>query len=186
MTLLYTGKQFYTEAPSDEGDVRSTVTIVDGEDITPTATADPEYNHVETDVDTEGGLTTRDLSSRVHASEQYVPAAGNANADPVAAINAQVSTAGAAPAKEASGVWGHGSAYWQDSTEPTIRDGAEFNDVYFSANRPTIQEGTLDYMIPNRYPDDSTAQSAQEASVLAARKAASAAMYQRFLDDRTN
>lgn len=186
MTLLY-GRSQYHEGASDVDDVRSTVTIVDGEDITPEAKSDPEFNHVDTDPDTEGGLTTRDVSDRVHASEPVaLDVAGNATTDFSGPIDSQVSTSGTAAARESAGEWGRGTARYTDSIEPVIREGAEFNDVYFSAKRPTIQDGALDYMVASRQPDDGTAEANAASSAAAARKAAAAAMYQRFLDDRTN
>lgn len=179
-TLLFTG-EFRGEAPSDEGDVRSTITVVDHE--SPDAVADhrPDFNSNETDPDTEGGLTTRDVADWVSPSQQYKPIPGNANTD-FSALDSRISAVGTAAQREEAGQWGHGSQQWSDATEPTIREGAAFDDVYFSASRPPIQDGTLDYMLPSRRPDTQDAESVQRAVQAAQRKATQAALYQTFLE----
>lgn len=184
MSTLLFGRQAYVEPAEGADEARSTITVVDNESATPEATTAPEFNHVEKDPDTEGGLTTRDVSDIVHGSERFAPVAGNANTD-FSTLDNQVSSSGTAASRESGGQWGHGTARWSDATEPTIREGASFNDTYFSANRPTIQEGSLDYMTAPRNPDDATAAGTNAAATVAARKAATAAMYQRFLDDGT-
>ncbi|HJY05897.1 MAG TPA: hypothetical protein VJ323_06245 [Bryobacteraceae bacterium] len=183
-TLLY-GQQHYVEGASDEADARSTVTVVDHDGIKPEATTRPEFNNVERDPDTEGGLTTRDVSDYVEGRERYAPASGNANTDFSVIVDSQISTAGDAPAREAAGQWGHGSMQWSDATEPAIREGANFDNVYFAAEKAPIQDGAHDYMIPARYPDDASAQGSQEAAKIASRKAAEASLYARFLQERT-
>lgn len=185
MSTLLLGQNFAGEAPSDEGDVRSTITVIDNESPTAVAERSPDFNSMERDPDTEGGLTDRNVSDYVVASERWVPDVGNANRDFAAPINSQVSTSGTAAARESAGQWGHGSARYSDATEPTIRDGAQFDNQYFSAGRPPIQDGSIDYMIPSRTPDDKTAQDSQQAANAAARQAARAAVYQRFLNERT-
>lgn len=182
-TLLY-GQQHYAEGASDESDVRSTITVVDHDGIKPEAVTRPEFNSVERDPDTEGGLTPRDVSDYVEGRERYAPVAGNANTDFSAPIDNQISTAGDAPNREAGGQWGHGSMQWSDATEPAIREGAQFDNVYFAAERPPIQDGAVDYMIPARYPDDSVAQGSQEAARQNARAAAESSLYARFLQER--
>lgn len=180
MTLLYLERN---GAPMDEGDIRSTTNVVDPDGSEAVAVASPDFNSMERDPDTEGGLTTRGVADKVAASEQYLPLIGNANTDFAAPINSQVSTAGTAAAREAAGQWGHGSAQWTEAIEPTIRPGTEFDRTYFRATRPPIQDGALDYMIPARRPDTDQAASDQAASANASR-AAMANLYQSFLESR--
>ena len=184
MSTLLLGSNFAGEAPQDDGDVRSTITVVDHESPDATAERRPDFNSSEQDPDTEGGLTDRQVSDFVTPSEQWVPDVGNANRDFSAPIDSQVSTAGTAANRELSGQWGHGSMHWQDATEPTIREGAFFDDVYFAARRPPIQDGAHDYMLPSRNPDDKTAQDSKAVALAASREASRRAMYQRFLTDR--
>lgn len=185
MSTLLLSQNHAASMPADDSEVRSTITVVNNEAPPSVASDLPDYNTAERDPDTEGGLTPRAVSDFVVPSERWVPEVGNANTDFSAPIDNQVSTSGTAAAREMSGRWGHGSARWSDATEPTIREGAAFNDTYFAANRPGIQDGTLDYMIPSRTPDDKSAQDQQVAANAAAHQAARAALYQRFLSDRT-
>lgn len=178
MTLLYVARD---HVPLEEGDVRSTTNVVRPDDTSATATVRPEWNGPERDPDTEGGLTPRSVSDKVNASEQYAPAVGNANTDFNARVDDQVSTSGTAAAREAAGQWGHGTGYSQESLEPAIVRGTEFADTYFRASRPPIQDGTLDYMVPTRRPDNAGAVASQAATKAAARQA-SASLYQAWLE----
>ena len=180
MTLLYLERN---GAPMDEGDVRSTTNVVSPDGSEAVADRSPEFNTMERDPDTEGGLTTRSVADKVNASEQYAPLIGNANTDFAGPINDQVSTSGTAAAREAAGQWGHGTAQWSESIEPTIRPGTEFDRTYFRASRPPIQDGALDYMIPARRPDSAQAGSDIAAANNASR-AAVAGLYQTFLESR--
>ena len=183
-TLLY-GQQ-RADIPGDGDDARSTISVVRPDEPTATAERSPEFNAIpETDPDTGGGLTTRQVSDYVVGSERYVPNIGNANADFAGPINSQVSTSGRAPSEEAAGRWGHGTLRRSEALEPTIREGAAFDNVYFSAKRPPIQDGALDYMQRSRNPDDATAEQVAAAAKEAARRAASADLYRRFLESRS-
>lgn len=184
MSTLLLGSNFAGESAMDEDDVRSTITVVDNESPTATAEREPEFNTMERDPDTEGGLTDRSVSDFVSPSVRWVPNVGNANTDFSAPIDSQVSSSGTAAQREMEGQWGHGSARWSDATEPTIREGQAFDDMYFKANRPAIQDGSMDYMTASRTPDDASAQDSVVASKEASAKAARAAMYQRFLENR--
>src|SRR5690242_20621480 len=130
MSTLLLGSNFAGEAPSDEDDVRSTITVIDNESPTAVAEREPEYNAMERDPDTEGGLTNRNVSDYVVPSERWVPDVGNANTNFARPIDEQVSTSGTAAQRELEGQWGHGSARWSDATEPTIREGQAFDDMY--------------------------------------------------------
>lgn len=171
------------EVTPDDGDVRSTTNVIDNDASSAVAETRPDFNANESDPDTEGGLTPREVSDYVTPGQRYVPNVGNANTDFAAPINSQVSTAGRAPAEEMAGRWGHGAMQWSDATEPTIREGGAFDDVYFSANRPPIQDGTMDYMIPARRPDTADAESISRGSKAESRAAARRSMYQTFLDN---
>lgn len=180
MTLLYLERN---DVPMDEGDVRSTTNVVSPDGSEAVATRSPEYNSMERDPDTEGGLTTRGVADKVNASERYPRAVGNANTDFASRINDQVSTSGTAAAREEAGQWGHGTTQWTEAIEPTVRPGTEFDRTYFRATRPPIQDGALDYMVPARRPDTEQAGSDLAASRNAAR-AATANLYQSFLEGR--
>ena len=186
MSLLVLGSTHYAESPQDEGDVRSTVNVVNNDKQPAVAESTPDFNATERDPDTEGGLTTRAVADHVTPSTQYQRPNSNANTDFAAPIDSQISTSGSAAAREDAGQWGHGTLHYQNATEPTIREGAAFEDVYFAAVKPPIQDGTLDYMIPSRTPDDGTSQTVQQASKAAARRAVERNAYQRFLEDRTS
>jgi hypothetical protein len=180
MTLLYVSRN---HVPLDEGDVRSTTNVVNPDDESANAKAAPEFNTVERDPDTEGGLTPRAVSDKANASVHYPPLIGNANAPFDALVNAQVSTSGTAAQREIAGEWGHGTGYFQEAIEPTIRPGTEFDNTYFKASRPPIQDGTMDYMLPSRRPDTAVSGGDQAAANRAAREAR-ANLYQAFLEGR--
>lgn len=169
---------------SDEEHVRATVTVVE-DDTDAVETKRPDFNDADTDPDTGGGLTTRQLASNVTPSSQYAPFIGNANDDLNARIDDQVSTSGTAAAREATGEWGHGTLHIQDATEPTIRDGGAFGEDYFHTGDRIVQDGTGAYMSSNRYADDATASAAQELAQRASRDASNGAIYARFHNEVT-
>lgn len=169
---------------SDEEHVRATVTVVE-DDSTAVEDQRPEYNDADTDPDTGGGLTTRQLASKVYPSEQYTPNVGNANDDLYSRVNSQVSTSGTAAQRESDGAWGHGTLHVQDATEPTIRDGSAFGEDYFHTGERIVQDGSGAYMTASRYSDDATASAAQELAQRASRDSANGALYARFHDGMT-
>lgn len=174
------------ETPREENDVRSTTNVV--REDAPSAVADhtPQFNETDIfDPETEGGLTDRNLYGHVVPSQQYVPAIGNANTDFGAPIDSQISTAGTAPARESAGEWGHGSMQIVESIEPTIREGGAMGNDYFSAQTRQIQRGMRTDLVGARNPDGSDAASDQQVGKTAARDAANAALYARFLEQTT-
>lgn len=184
MSTLLLGSNYAGEAPSDEGDVRSTITVVDHDSPTAVAETSPEFNTAERDPDTEGGLTTRQVADKVNPSEQYPRPVSNANTDFAAPINSQVSTSGTAAEREESGQWGHGTMQWSEALEPVYREGAAFDNIYFSARRSPIQDGAPDSMRPARPASDSVAAHDKAAAAEAARKAATANLYAQFTAER--
>ncbi|HEY6018773.1 MAG TPA: hypothetical protein VIY48_02455 [Candidatus Paceibacterota bacterium] len=166
--------------PQDENSVRSTVTTV-VPDAPPSVEEErPQFNAFDSDPDTQGGLTTRQMASyRAPSVRTPHPAESTANVDYSAPIDNQISTAGRAPSLEAAGVWGHGSANWQDATEPTIRPGAQFGADYFAAHARHAQHGIGAYMQPSRNPDDLSAM-AQAQAANNSRRAAQEAIYDQF------
>lgn len=113
----------------------------------------PEFNEVQTDPNPELGFVNRQLAGDWHEGEQYAPFWIGQQADQNASnqrIAEQVSTSGVAPAKEASGEFGHGTLKHSIAIEPTgdLRDGGRLSNDYFVANDPNIQSVMSDQMQP--------------------------------------
>ena len=175
-TLLYGIRD---SVSPDEAEVRSTVTVVDNDASSAEADNAPDFNEFESDPDTEGGLTTRQVASHVVPSTQSVnPALAQANTEHNEIINRQVSSSGTAAAREAAGMWGHGTLQFAEGIEPTIRDGAAFGEEFFAADRDAIQTGSGDYMTPT--PSDYSNEKVQATANRNARQAASP--YSKFLE----
>lgn len=146
-TLLY--GMVRTAVPADEAEIRSTTDVVDHDAPSAEMDSAPDFGEFDSDPDTEGGLTSRQLASHVIPSVQSVnPALAEANSEHNAIIDRQVSSSGTAAAREAAGEWGHGTLHIQEGIEPTIRDGAAFGEEYFKAERDPIQTGMGAYMTP--------------------------------------
>lgn len=157
--LLFTPNR--SAVPSSSEEVRTTITVVDNDAAPAVAERAPGYNDVDTDHDTAGGLTPRQLGAFVVPSVRYVPHVGNANSTELFdRVNDQVSTSGTAAAREAAGVWGHGTLKITESIEPAVHDGAQLGADYFAAStRPLAGSG--DQMSPAQSADpDTVAQSA--------------------------
>jgi len=149
-TLLY-GMQ-RTPIPAGDNEVRSTVNVVDAEAPPATQEHVTDWNETFTDPDTEGGITSRQESSHVRATERFLPLIPDKSYSSNRIINEQVSSSGEAAAKEARGEWGHGTMKIVEGIEPTIRDGAALGADYFVAN-PRQQAHAGNYMTPSQ-PDD--------------------------------
>lgn len=153
-----------SSVPSDEQTVRATTEKIDI-DAAPAVQKDaPEIGEVETDSNPNlSGLATRQLASQWVDGEQFTPAwLGNVDADSVnsAIIDGQVSSSGTAAAREASGVFGHGSMSYAIGIEPVqgLSPGGQFGNNYFAADRPGIQSTSGAYMSsPPGYDKDVTA-----------------------------
>lgn len=169
-TLLY---GFNRRAiPEDEAVVRSTVTVVQADAPSSELSSTPDFNETVTDDTTEGGLTPRQMGPHMTAIQRAVPHhAGRANTDYSVRVDSQVSSSGTAAAREESGQWGHGSMQISEMIEPVIRDGAAFDDLYFTANeRPLAHAGaTLEESAPT---DEITAALAHAQGVKNSRQAA--------------
>lgn len=152
-TLLYTAGA-RSKVPDTVENASSTVTVVT-DDAPSTMPAPPDTNELRTDPQTDGGLTTHNLSSYVVPREFYHPNIGDANSwgRTQEALNSSISTVGSAAQREASGDWGHGTLPYLVGIEPTI-NGTAFNETYFDARTPDIQEGAGAYMTPARQTDD--------------------------------
>lgn len=133
----------------DEAEVRSTTNVIDADAPSAEMDSAPDFNEFDSDPDTEGGITSRQLASHVIPSVQSLnPVLAEANTEHNAIVDRQVSTSGTAAGREASGVWGHGTLQVLEGIEPTIREGAAFGEDFFSAERDGIQTGMGNYMTP--------------------------------------
>ena len=144
-TLLYS----WGPVQRDEAVIRSTTNVIDNDAPSATETASPGFNELENDKSEAGGLTPNQLSSHIEPSQRYVPAIGNASEDLFTDVNKQVSSSGTAAQREAQGHWGHGTYLAVEGIEPTIVDGQQFKEEYFSAYRPLAPNGSsTDFMLP--------------------------------------
>lgn len=172
--------QFHLPISQDEAEVRSTVTVVDHDQPSSVQDSAPDFNELDIDPHTEGGLTRHDMASHVIGSERYIPAAGNANQDLNAQVNNQVSSSGTAAAREAAGQWGHGTFKAVEGIEPVIRDGNVLGSDYFASNeRPAA--GSDSYMTPAQASDPQTIAQAQTTGTGNSRDAAASSMYGQML-----
>lgn len=109
----------------------------------------PEWNDVPTDTSGQlSGLAPRQLAGDLHESEQYAPSMEIALEGQQFGhiIDNQISSSGTAAAREAAGIYGHGTEQYAVSLEPVIRPGARFSSDYFVSNPLNVQEGSGDYM----------------------------------------
>ncbi len=172
--------------PADEAIVRSTTAIVNDDAPAAEMPDAPDYNETETDPNPYLGMTSRQVASHVIASEKYVPPTmGEANAEHNEIVNRQVSTSGTAAAREAAGVWGHGTMQIVEGIEPTIRPGTEFGPEYFTAGERGAQEGVSSYMTPAQVADPATEAQAGATAQAGSRDAVNASMFQAYLDSVT-
>lgn len=135
--------------PQNENEVRSTVEPV-RTDAPPELDKPPEWNEFETD-DSGSlvGLSPRTVGSDTRDSEQYVPWWQQfANENHNKLIDDQVSSSGAAAARESHGEQGHGTMQYAIGIDPQIRDGAAFGNEYFTSHDADIQDGAGTYMTP--------------------------------------
>lgn len=170
--------------PTSDAEVRSTVTRVD--DTDPPAVQDhaPEWNETDTDPDTLGGLTRRSLASHVIGSVRSVPNVGASSQDEHnGIIDRQVSSSGVAPAKEATGEWGHGTLQIVEGIEPTIVDGQQLGADYFTVGPK--QPANITGLTPAQPADISASGDAQVKTNEASRRAAQASMYSAYLTAQT-
>src|SRR3954466_4184926 len=121
MTSLMMGQLWTSVVPADEAVVRRTAVPVDDDKPAAMQTDMPVMGEVETDHDPNLGMVNRQLASKWVAPTRSAPAWAGQVAEQYqhnALIDHQVSTAGVAPAKEASGQWGHGTVAYAVGIEP--------------------------------------------------------------------
>lgn len=151
MTSLLYGSVSNAGVPADENIVRMTTAPVTPD--APAAMADtaPDHNEVETDTNPLLGMATRQVASTWHEGQQYSPswagavdAADNHNA----IVDRRISSSGTAAAREAAGVFGHGTLKYAEGIEtPTdMRDGGKFGNEYFKTADRDVQATSGDYM----------------------------------------
>lgn len=147
--------------PSPSGDeVTSTVTVVDNNAPEAMQTTAPERGRLETDPDTEGGLTTRSLGSQVHPRvKPAVIDSALARGDHAVAMNREYADRGTAAEREKAGQWGHGTIYSQDGIErPALTtDGMQFTEDYFKAPERPLQADMRESLTPVQQMDGKTA-----------------------------
>lgn len=159
--------------------VRSTVTRVDKDADASVATGTPERNLLETDPSTDGGLTTHQVASQVSPAERYAPShSATAHSSHEDARNNSWSAAGTAAAREASGQWGHGTAYSQDAMT-RIPDGTEFREDYFQRDRRGMNEHVTPQMMP-LHDDPAALQDVSDAGREMSREPNTVNIYQAF------
>jgi hypothetical protein len=110
----------------------------------------------ETDVDTEGGITTRQLAPFVVPSEQFVPIPETEPRDYFSRVNSQVSSSGTAAQREREGRQGPGTYPDRVSLTPAIMDGAGMTNTYFEADKAIPQETAGAYLTPGNNPEAQT------------------------------
>ena len=134
--------------PQDDTQARSTIEPIRDDGENAELKEAPEYNEFETDNSGElVGLSPRDVSGHTVDIEKYPPWwAEKASADLNHITDDQVSTSGTAAQRELAGQQGHGTTQYEESLEPTVRDGATFGDDYFVTAAKDIQEGMGAYM----------------------------------------
>lgn len=156
--------------PQDASIVRATTGPID-DDTPAELNAAPEWNQSAADPHTHAGLDSHYVTGFTHESVNYPPAYPDlARHDYNAVIDDQVSSAGRAPMIEATGVWGHGSAQWQESLQPVIRDGVVIGNTVFLSNDMPVQQGAARPMLPDQQ-DQSWAGVAQQMAIARSRAA---------------
>lgn len=176
-TLLY-GLQ-RAPIPTDEAEVRSTVTESVPDAPPAEAAGAPEFNEVETDTSTHTGLVTRQVASDWHQPEKYAPSWAD-RANPTASfasVNGRIDSDGTAAAREMAGQFGHGTMGYAVGIEPVIRDGGQYGADYFAVDRPDLQDGMGNQMSLAPGIDHDTTGAVAGAAKAATRDATAASTY---------
>ena len=181
MTSMLFGVISDQAVPTDQNVVRIPTAVVQVD--LPAAVQDdmPEPNEVTTDSNPLLGMATRTLASAWHESEQgvpeWIPRQDNDHLHNDL-VNARISSAGTAAAREARGEWGRGTAAYAVGIEPTgdLVDGAKFGNEYFAVNKTDIQDPAGNYMEPGMR-DYSLQGMIAATGKTAARDAAQSALY---------
>jgi hypothetical protein len=185
MTSLYFGL-LRDGVPADEKVVRSTTAPYEPD--APAAVQDsmPDQQEVTADPNPDLGMVGRQLASHWVSSEKSTPAwipESNAQTEHNAIVDRQVASSGTAAAREASGVWGHGTMAYAVGIAPVgdLTDGGKMGNEYFVRTPRDIQETADDTMmtVPPGY-DQSTKGRVAALGKADARVAAVSAQYDAF------
>jgi len=145
----------------------------------------PDFNEIEIDKDTQGGLTERNLASFISPGQQApVTPSAYTNSNPNDVVNNNISAGGYAASKEAEGEWGHGTLTVVEGIEPTIRDGNAFGETYFHAPKPPVNAPAGHFVTPAVQADRASLMATQATATDNARQAASP--YSQFLNATTS
>lgn len=157
-SLLFQG-HFATGLQEDEAQetsrpIRSDMPIDPAEG--PAENSSPEWNAVNSDQSGEViGLAERNLSSKTHESDRGIYSGSPYDGIDLAStphnilIDQQVSNSGYAAAKEQTGQMGHGSIWWEEGIEP-LNPAQKYGNDYFQRDTLTANEGSGNYMTPQR------------------------------------
>lgn len=165
--------------------VRSTVTTVT-DDAPSVATSTPEAGRLETDANTDGGLTPHQVAPLTVERSRYPSAtAHTATGGHNVGVNARQSSAGTAAAREAAGAWGHGSISYEDSmTRP--EDGVAFSEEYFKREHRGPNEEVSAYMTTSNSVDQKTLDDVQSAGKARAADKANVNIYNEMYSNFMN
>ena len=167
--------------PVDQNVVRMPTSVVQTDGPAAVAEDMPEPQEFESDPNPLLGMATRTLASAWHEGEQSPPEwIGRQDNDHLHndLVNARISSAGTAAAREAAGRWGHGTLSFAVGIEPVgdLVDGGRMGNEYFAVDKPDIQDGMGDYMTPASV-DHSLIGALSATGKDAARDAAQSALY---------
>lgn len=182
MTSLMMGQLWSSVVPADEAVVRRTAVPYEADKPAAVASDMPVMGEVETDHDPNLGMVNRQVASHWIEGQQGVPSWANQVADQYehnALIDKQVSTAGFAASKEATGQWGHGTLSAAVGIEPVgdLVDGQRLGNDYFVRHERPIQDTADDTMMSTTVGPDMNVNAAGKEN---SRKAAQAALYNAF------
>ncbi len=185
MTSLYFGL-LRDGVPADEKVVRSTAEPYEAD--APAAVQDgmPDAQEVAADKNPDLGMVGRQLASHWVEGQQGTPE-WIPNADSQyehnAIVDRQVATSGTAAAREARGIWGHGTMSYAVGIAPVddLVDGKKMGNEYFVRNERDIQEGSDETMmsVPPGYDQSVKGRVAAEGKK-DARESAMAGLYDSF------
>lgn len=182
MASLLFGSVTHAGVPADENIVRMTTAPVTPDAPAAMAESAPDPNEVETDPNPLLGLATRQLASTWHEGQQYSPSWAGAVDDADnhnAIVDKRISSSGTAAAREAAGVFGHGTLSFAEGIEPTgdLRDGGKMGNEYFTVVERDVQDRSGSYMSTPPGTDQNTTEGVSAAGKDAARSATTAAAY---------
>ncbi len=166
--------------PGNESSVRSTTQVINHDAPDAEWTHSPEWNEFQTDPDTEGGLTDRNLASHVIPSEKSVPLIPPVEYSDNSIINHQIASSGFAPLLEAMGIRGHGTIKVVEGIEPTIVDGHQLGGDYFDAGGHDVANSSGAMLAPSN-PDIAARADSIAGGNVQSRQATNASMYAAYL-----